>query len=145
MAKTNFRKVEEALREGLEKIKVKKLLDEADQAGGKVSEKELEPEGQYKVLLVLKEELLFLAKRDPGVYKKVKTSKKTLKTLLSHGMKLTPEEWKKVQKIKGRVDVYRKELAEKRAEESDENLIEQERHKHIYKRFDVSEKWLPLD
>lgn len=145
MAKTNFRKVEEALDEGLEKMKVKKLLDEADKAKGKSTEKVVEPEEQNKVLLVLKEELFSLAKRNRTVYKKAGTNKKKLKTLLSHGMKLTPEEWQQVQKIRDKVESYRKEIAEKATEESNIDLIEAERHKHINKRFDVNEGWLPLD
>ena len=52
--------------------------------------------------------------------------------------------WKKIKRLKEQMDKHRAELAEPMEEGIDEKIVEAERLKHINKRFNVREGWMPL-
>ncbi len=146
MAKTNFTKVEEALDVGLRKIGITKLLQLADVAAGtgkNLLEKESSPpskEAHIHQLNFLRKDLRQLHKNDPEIYSKLGFKKNDLKELIDKEGSLTPKNWEFIQQIKEKVEAYKKTLPEN----SNEQLVEKERVKHINKRFNINEKWLPL-
>lgn len=135
MSKTNYSKVEKALEEGMLRMKTESLLEEADalkNPSGKLSEEE---EEEHALLLSqLQEELKQLKKEDAKAYKKLAFHKLDLKKL----------EWKEIQEVQHRLDQYKKELPAK-MQVSDQSLIDAEREKHLNKRFNVNDKWIPLN
>lgn len=150
MAKTNFTKVEEALAEGLRKITVTKLLEEADEAGaGKEDsaahmKEHQDREAAHALILTLQLDLKELSKNDQGVYTKFGIKKKELKKMISNPESLNPQDWEKLKKLRSQIDDFKKDMSKNLPPSNDETLIEQERYKHLNKRFNVKDKWIPL-
>lgn len=146
MAKTNFTKVEEALANGLHHIKVEELLKLADLASG-MGKNDLEGAALFygQLLKLIENDLKWMYKKAPDVYKELKVKKSEIRDLLlkSHEKppKLSENEMARIKEIKVSVEKYKKEKFPSQAEDAQ---IETERKKHIYKRFNVNEKWLPL-
>lgn len=143
MAKTNFTKVEEALVTGLRQMSVSQLIEMADT----VSQQEKETDKGPKLVTIQKTLLTLihynmqrLHKQDAAVYHKIGISSKQLKKFIEDSTTLSSEEWESIKQTKEKIDSYLKTLPET----TDEQIVEQERIKHINKRFNVNEKWLPL-
>lgn len=147
MSKTNFSKVEKSLEEGMIRMKSQSLLKEADEAAGnKENEAKVPPKEVCNAVLTnLEKELKKLRKADEESYKKLELPKLDLKKLITTPSLLTPQDWKEVKEIKERLNLYKKELASRLPQESDQDLIDLERSRHVNKRFNVSKKWIPLD
>lgn len=153
MAKTNFTKVEDILNKGLEDLTVNELLLLADQAaGGGDSEqaklarervaKAIEMKERAHWIASIKRDLAILQKRDKEFLKSLKIRKKELLELLSHPDKIDEKGWEYLQALHRSLNQYKTEHP--KAVDSDEDVVEAERLKHINKRFNVNDKWLPL-
>lgn len=147
MSKTNFSKVEKALEEGMIRMQSQSLLKEADAASGNQEKTGKVPPKEVcnAVLTTLERELKKLKKEDEESYKKAAFPKINLKKLITNPSLLTPQDWKEVKDIKDRLNQYKKDLASRLPQETDQDLVDHERSKHINKRFNVSKKWIPLD
>lgn len=147
MSKTNFSKVEKALDEGMVKMKSQALLHEADALKGvQEIDSKLPPKDECSAVLnQLQRDLKKLKKEDAKIYKKLSFHKIDLKKLITNPSLLTPQDWKSVKDIKERLDQYKKELASRLPQVSDQDIVNNEREKHLNKRFNVSKKWIPLD
>ena len=147
MSKTNFSKVEKSLEEGMIRMKSQNLLKEADEASGnKANESKVPPKEVCNAVLTnLEKELKKLRRSDEESYKKLALPKLDLKKLITTPSLLTPQDWKEVKEIKERLNLYKKELSLKLPQETDQDLIDLERNRHVNKRFNVSKKWIPLD
>lgn len=135
MAKTNFTKAEEALTGALQKMSVEQILD---QSKPKTATEELKE--RIAIAKGLQRDLKRLYRQDPEIYKKLEIKRKSFEKSMEDPAKFTEEQWKEILATKNKVDTYVKQLPA----ESNETLIESERHKHINKRFNVNDKWLPL-
>lgn len=144
MAKTNFTKVEASLDEGLQKMKVNQLYEitESEKNPRRASLKEQE----QKQLLIntLQHDVKIIEKHDHEMYGKIGIEKKELKELIANSKNLSPKDWELVKQIQQKVAVYKEEILKNFPQPSDDQLIEKERRKHINKRFNVNERWLPL-
>ncbi|MCB1111456.1 MAG: hypothetical protein H7A37_02830 [Chlamydiales bacterium] len=143
MAKTNFTKVEEILAAGLQKMKVERLCELADIAAG-IGQKGSAPKlshDQKKLILSLKTDFLRLRKKDSKIFSKLNLKQEQILNQLEHPESLDQESWQQLEKIKGRTGKLVKELYPNL---EDDKLIEEERDRHINKRFNINEKWLPL-
>ena len=142
MAKANFTKVEEALAEGLRKMTIENLGEMADKAKadrtGKPSDDKLTEKKQALILASLKQDLKWLYKKDRTFYKKLEMTKKSVNELIDN-----PMDWDKIKELKIKVEKCKQEMLVE-GKESNEQLVEQERSKHINKRFNINDKWLPL-
>lgn len=144
MAKTNFTKVEDAFEEERRKLMKEELLKEADRASGKVIEENPQIELQKK--LAAERKILIqalkhdLKEMDDDFFDEIiKTSKNKLEMLLKKGLNLTDKDFENLKKVKKKIDQHKKTDLD-----FDDKLIQQERKKHINKRFNVRDKWLPL-
>lgn len=145
MSKTNFTKVEKAVDDGLQQIIVNHLLELADEANSnKNSTTPLSHDQRTALLQTLNRNLKQLNKSDPAAYKKLSPLKTELKRLLTISAEFTPEDWKKVKEIKDKIELYRKEMLKNLPHQSNDEIVEQERLKHINKRFNINDGWLPL-
>lgn len=139
MAKTNFSKVEKALEEGLIKITSQNLLH---QTPGKYLE--LTPENAALILKKMDSDLLKLNKEDKSIYEKVGVKRGALKKLLSSTQTLTPADWNSIKEIQVKIAAYKKEILKKIPPMKDEDFVEKERLIQKNRRFNVRDKWLPL-
>jgi len=144
MAKTNFTKVEDAFESEKRKQQKEALLKEADLASGNLIEENPQIEQQKKIQA--KRNLLVKAlKRDLKIYgpeifdKKFGITKKKLELLLKKEMDLTDSDYAILETVKQKIAHFKDSDLD-----FDDNLIQQERKKHINKRFNVNDKWLPL-
>lgn len=138
MAKANYTKVEEALNEGLLKMTMEQLHALTD---GKPQDKDRE---QGRLVAALKFDFEWISKNDPSIFTQLGLKKSEMKELLKTPSELTPDDWKALLVLKSRIDGYKKEFCAQHPAQDDQQLIEKERIKHINKRFNTNEKWLPL-
>lgn len=146
MAKTNFTKVEESLRKGLDKLTVKKIVDSTDQKLQEKKEAENERLKRKKTAINLISELKRLHKNDERLFINLGTNFAQIKKMLEHPSKLSDEEWKTVLKLREKIDAYKK-VYKKTVKEEDpiDKIVEKERSKQADRRFNIQEKWLPVD
>lgn len=139
MAKTNFSKGENILQEIMDKLMREKLLDIATtETGGTIDTKLRE---RIYLIFEIQLELKRLHRSDRKIYRKLGVRRKDLDQLMSDPTKVTEEQWALLTKLKEKVDEHLKELLTT----TNDELVEKERRKHITKRLNVNEKWLPLD
>lgn len=141
MPKTNFTKVEELLDQNLLKMTVNLLLDET------ATEKEKNPhltEANRQLLLSIKQDLHKIPKKNKAIYEKIGIKKKELDHWMEHPDALTPQEWETLNQMHQKIQAFKDELKKKLPAIDNEGLVEAERKKHINKRFNISDKWLPL-
>lgn len=157
MPKTNFSKVEEALNEGIRKMTVSNLLRLADisaktgrsvyNPGKLVEDSETESpvsEPRKQMIAGLLRDMKYMQKNDPKMYSKLGLKKHTLNKMIDNQATLTEEEWETLRQARIRIDEFRRNFNQNAPKIPDDKLVEEERVKHINKRFNVSEKWLPL-
>ncbi|MEC7839141.1 MAG: hypothetical protein VX777_03780 [Chlamydiota bacterium] len=144
MARTNYSKVEHALEEGLRKMSVTKLSDLADISAGighSKSEKQNSIEERQALIRMLKLDLMRLSKKDRKIFSKLGIKKDVLKEKLMNIDKITDKEWETLKKLREKT---KKLIEEMYPQTSDEELIELQQERHINKRFNVNETWLPM-
>lgn len=148
MGKTNFTKVEKALEEGLIKMTSAQLLNEAgpkSPSKSKESVADLPPkEVCQTVMQNIYKELKKLHKENEPAYKQMGFHRQSLKKLIENPAALTPADWNKIKKVQERIEQYKKELALQLPPLTDDEIVEQEKQKSPYKRFNVRDKWIPL-
>lgn len=146
MAKTNFTKVEDALNEGIMRMTISGLLDMASiasQIGSAQSSVPLSGSAARKQLVAT---LLFEIKhcKDEKLFEAGGMPKVELKDLLQNHENLKPEDWAKLKTFREKADAYKKRVAASLPEDANEKLIESQRKRHINKRYNTKEQWLPL-
>lgn len=151
MAKTNYTKVEEMLDQGLRKITVEHLFEMADVAAATgnppagTEKKGQQPDkAQSHLITSLQRELKMLKKQEQDIYVKLGIKKKVLKRMIENPQDLTPEDWQSLKQIQEKIIAFREELKKKLPSVNNDELVETERFRHLTKRFNVNEKWLPL-
>ncbi|NGX43691.1 MAG: hypothetical protein K940chlam7_01991 [Chlamydiae bacterium] len=144
MSKANYSKVEGALSKGLHKIKVGNLLKKTDKPSKK-REKEgvLTPK---QMMTIVEQDIKWMHKEDPDIYKNLKIKKSEIQKLMNK-VQESPKSLKEtdlehIQQIKEKVSKYKKESF---PSHPDEEIVKSQRKKHIYKRHNVPDKWVPLD
>lgn len=137
MAKTNFTKAENALNNEMIKTTVRQVNSMADKKNPN------EIESTNKLIALLKFELAWLEKQDKNLLKNQGISKSEIKAFIQKKEALTKEDLDKLLIIKEKIEVFKKEINKKSAKTDDE-LVNKERNKHINKRFNTNDNWLPL-
>jgi hypothetical protein len=140
MGKTNYTKVENILEHGLRKLLAYNLLKEVEEKGGKIAEATGE-----EVVRSITHELKALKKLDPKVYRNVGIEPKQVEVLIENQENLSENELDLAKKLLQKIRQYKREFLEKNPPPSDEELIELQKKRHVTKRHNVNEKWLPLD
>lgn len=154
MAKTNYTKVDSILENNLRRMTVEHTLNTTDPLPKSPENPANAAENttaspvdlaQNRLITALQRDLKKLhLSEHKKMYESLSMKKNELRKKIEHPEKLTPEEWEQLKQIKEKIDKYRKELKEKLPATSDDAIVEAERNKHINKRFNVNEKWLPL-
>lgn len=158
MAKTDYELVEARLIEGLKKMFIQRVLELSESAattgksrevvqqgpgGEQVKATSLE-ESRKNILQALRRDLKKLHDKDAHFEEKMGISHQEIAKLVDNPADLTPDDWAKLKALKDSLQSHRQDLAIPLEEGANEKLIEDERLKHINKRFNVREGWLPL-
>ena len=151
MAKVDFSKVEQVLLQGLLKMEVEHLLYLSDLAtafGTKrriEDPKDLRKKDPVYMTKKLRGDLIQVKKADEEMFQSLGLDPETLKKYFGEPKSLTEEDLEEIRNIQERLTKYKEDLRKKLIEKTtDEEIITKERHKHINKRFNVKEGWLPL-
>lgn len=143
MAKTNFTKVEEALTEGLRKIELEKLNQEALRKQGNASAPDEKQEARRQRVHGLKIILKWLFSQDKDFYTKLSLDRTAIKELLEKP-DFADSEWEQVEEIFNKAEAHKGELEKAKGVNNDSDLIEKQRKRHKTRRFNINDKWLPL-
>lgn len=138
MAKSSFDRAEDALHRSLSQMSQEKR---AAEAGAKSA-----PNPMYERLKIVHEFKRILKRAyhvDHSLYKQLEMTKRQLEALLASYATLAEQEWQSVLALKERAEEISKQ-APTPTEASPDKQVQEERHKHIHKRFNVSKRWIPL-
>ena len=145
MAKTNYTKVDQAADLGLRKMEIDRLFEATPAKSKSKTPVSAEEKARLKLLEGVKRDIQHLdAKRHKELYAALGYKRQDLKALIENPANLTLEEWEKIKQIKVGIEKYRKEVMAQLPTQNDEKIIEEQRTKHINKRYNVNDKWLPL-
>lgn len=152
MARVNFSRAELELEQTLHNLEVKQLLHIADlnaSLGILTSGKTVSPREEVQKIAVALRHLLRDVRKihlqDKNALKTLGIDPKLLLTMLEKPSQVSPEDWKKIQKIRETITQYKEELKKKLKPLSDQELIDITRKRQKEARFNVRSKWLPLD
>lgn len=140
MTKTNFTKVDDALAKALFKMSIDKLLESTDSK--KEDAQQIVLQVHTRMAKSIARRLNFFSKKDPVFYNKINYDKEQLRQILQKPHQFSEDDLKFLEKLMEKLEDFRR--SEKYPDLDDETLIELERKKHINKRFNTNEKWLPL-
>lgn len=139
MPKTNYTKVEESLSEGLRKMDIHRLLDITE---GEATAEQLHARGQ--LLALIQYELKSLSHQGLDLYETLKIDKKELKKMAGNLPALTQVDIDKLKKIREQIVNAKAEFDKKQPRPTNEDIVAKEQRKHVNKRFNIRDDWLPL-
>lgn len=146
MPKVNFTKVENAFDRALQKVFIDNLSELAAIANviqdpqANVSSKTIED-----IIIRFHKELKKLKKQDPKLFHRLNLSPKEEKRLALPSTEFLQEDWLRLRALKLRIDELKKELyGEESLNAEFDSQVAKERRKHINKRFNIRDGWLPL-
>lgn len=155
MPKNNYEKVDAAMDSGLLEIKAKQWLKESElksklkeapenlrSARERLAEVAEERRKERRLTIAATQfevDRLFIKNRH--LYTTLGTYHDEFTDLLAHA-ELDDDKWKRLLEIRDKLMAYKKELDKKLV--SDDKIVESERKKHINKRHNVKDGWLPL-
>lgn len=154
MAKPNFSKVEGLLTKRLEEMAIEKLRNLADKAtamgdsgqakGAQERIASTEQEKDRKNWITsIKRDMEILHSKDKGILKSLGVNRKELLGFLDKPDEIDEKGWEFIHSLFEKLGQFKVEYL-KEIGDTDESLVEAERVKHINKRFNVNDKWLPL-
>lgn len=144
MAKMNFSKVEQALDEALRAISIEHIVELAAIANILHNAK-VPPQVLEKIVHRFQQQLKKIKSYDIKLYERLQVTPEDEKRFSVSFSELNQEDWAELAQLKIRIDELKKELyGQASIRPEDEERIEQERIKHINKRFNIREGWLPL-
>jgi hypothetical protein len=109
----------------------------------KIVTKEAEEKPLHPIFILRKHILWLRRKKVKQVYEALGTTEEAF-TALKHKKVFSPDEEKQIVELLAKATNYKQELMKKLGIADDEQVIETQRKKHINKRFNVKETWLPL-
>lgn len=148
MAKIDYSKSEKLLSEALLKMSMRELLQLADNPDSFINpyDPKSMPSVQARTIILsfMDRDLESIIGVEGPHQKKLGVSRPQLKKIIDKAADIKLEDWKKLREIRERIQSYKKELWDKIPHLSDDEIIQLERKKTKNKRFNVREKWLPL-
>jgi hypothetical protein len=145
MAKTDYTKVEEALNEGLLRINISGLHDAAMAASDQnplITDTDTNNIDRKKLVAALKFEAQHC--KSEKLFITAGLSRNALKKLLNNIQDLTPEQWVQLATFHKNAEAFKKEKIASLPSDANDKLVEEQRKKHINKRYNTKERWLPL-
>jgi len=147
MAKINYSKVEEAMANAI----LKKMIDHLGELAAIVmltKENQSNKISDTKAAEILKSfqgELKKLKEKDVKLYGRLELTPEEEARISLSLAEMTPDDWKKLLLLLERIENLKKELLGTPVENPEDEIhIEQQRIKHINKRYNVNDQWLPL-
>lgn len=146
MPKVNFTKVENAFDRAKQKLFIDQLSELASIANLIQDPKaNLTSQTIADIIGKFQKELKKLKKNDPKLYTQLHLTAEDEKRFFIPSDQFLQEDWVKLRSLKTRIDELKKELyGEEVLNAEYDSQVAKERRKHINKRFNIRDGWLPL-
>ena len=145
MTKINFSKVEKSLDFALQKLFIDNLSELAAIANvAQDPQKHLSNKKIEEIIARFQKELNTIKKQDPSLFDKLNLSAEEEERFNRMASEYSQEDWLRLKTLKLRIDELKHELYGQESTAEDGQQIEKERRRHIHKRFNVRDGWLPL-
>lgn len=142
MAKADFSKAEESFQRELEQFKIDKIIEDTENHENSNAIQQFRMIN--RLLTLIQYEIKGLKRKGINCYEILKIDKNTLKSFIKDPNTVSVDNWKMLREWKEQIDALKKTEEGKALVTTDEDIVDKERKVHINKRFNVSDKWLPL-
>lgn len=146
MAKINFTKVESAFDKALQKLFIDNLSELAAIANviqdpqANISSKTI-----AEIIARFQKELKKLKKKDPKLYERLNLSPEDEQRFALPAKEFLQEDWLRLKALKLRIDELKRDLYGQESMDAQYEIqVSKERRRHINKRFNIRDGWLPL-
>jgi hypothetical protein len=137
MAKLNFSKAEKAFDVALQKL----FIDHLSKLGTFAEEMSID---DSTGVANFQNELYKLQKEVPALYDQLHLSAEEERLLTLNLDQVTQKDWSDLKALNSRIENLKKAFSHSQLSNENEQHVTQERHRHVNKRFNVREGWLPL-
>lgn len=146
MAKINFSKAEKSFDKALQKLLIDNLSELATIANViQDPQKEISSKAIEEIIKRFQKELKKIKKQNPPLFNKLNLSPQDEERFGNRASEYTQEDWMRLKELKVRLDELRHELyGQETLDVEYENQILKERRRHVNKRFNIRDGWLPL-
>gem|GEM_PF-940247 len=146
MTKINFSKVEKSFDQALQRLSIDRLSELATIANMvQDPTAHLASEAIEESVKRFQKELKKIHTQDPLLFEKLTLSSEEEERLNRPASEYSREDWLRLKALKVRIDELKHELyGQQRVDPESDHQIAHERRRHINKRFNVREGWLPL-
>lgn len=146
MPKVNFTKVENAFDKALKKLFIDHLSELAAIANViQDPQANLSNKSIADIISRFQKELKKLKKKDPKLYEKLNLSSEEEKRFALPSEEFIQADWLRLKSLKLRIDELKHELYGQEVLDAEyDKQVSKERRRHINKRFNIREGWLPL-
>jgi hypothetical protein len=146
MPKVNFSKVENAFDKALQKLLINHISELAAIANviqdpqANLASKTIED-----IISRFQKELKKLKKQDSKLYERLNLSTEVEERFALPSKEFLQDDWLRLKELKLRIDELKHELyGQESLDVEYENQVSKERRRHINKRFNIRDGWLPL-
>ncbi len=146
MTKVNFSKVEKSFDIALQKLFIDNLSELASLASViQDPQKSIDNKTIEEIIGRFQKELKKIKKQDPLLYEKLNLTQETEERFDRPPNEYRQEDWLQLKTLKLHIDELKREFSGKEKIEAEhETAINKERKRHINKRFNIRDGWLPL-
>jgi hypothetical protein len=144
--KINYSQVEGAFDRSLQKLAIDNLSELASIASAiQNPDAQISGKAVEEIISRFQKELKRLKKGDPKLYEKLSLSPEDEEKLGQKASQFVHQDWLRIKELKLAIDELKKELyGEEALSAEDEAQVKKERKRHLNKRFNIRDGWLPL-
>jgi len=146
MPKVNFSKVEKSFDRALQKLLINNLSELAAIANViQAPQKSISNKSIEEIIGRFQKELKKIKKQDPVLFGKLNLSEEEEGRFARPVGEYIQEDWLRLKTLKLRIDELKRELyGQEIIDAENDNQVAKERRRHINKRFNIRDGWLPL-
>ena len=145
MSKVNFSKVDQAFDEASQSLFIDSLAELSTIASMLQNPDRKIGEKEEAIILRFQNELKRIKKEDFSLFEKLNITAEEESRLLRPISEYAKEEWAQLKYLRERIDELKKQITGKsEVNEANDKIVEKEKKRHINKRHNVRDGWLPL-
>lgn len=145
MAKVNYSKVEKSFDRALQQLFIDNLSELAAIANVMQNPQNEMSKTIEEVIERFQKEMKKIKKQDPVLFGKLNLSPEEEQRFEQTAKEYTQDDWLRLKALKLRIDEIKHELYGQESIDAENDVrIKRERRRHINKRFNIREGWLPL-
>ena len=146
MAKVNFSKVEKSFDLALQKLLIDNLSELATIVDVvEEKDKKISSEALQEIIAKFQKQLFKIKEQDPALFNKLNLTKEEENRLSLPTINYVQSDWIRLKELKIRIDELKHALyGQENTAPLEDAQIEKETKRHLNKRFNIRDGWLPL-